>query len=137
MAPLFPGAADLGLLGLRAALGVLLAAHGHPKLFKDFKGTAKFVGSLGFRPAGFWAFMLGGAEFFGGLALVLGFATRPAALMLTGSMLVALYHNILVWKQPFKKGGELDLLVLAGLVLLLLAGAGAYGFDAALGWPLS
>jgi putative oxidoreductase len=136
MPGLFPAAADLGLLALRAALGVLLAAHGHPKLFKDFKGTRKFVGSLGFRPAGFWAFMLGSAEFFGGLALVLGFSTRAAALMLTASMLVALYMNAIAWKKPFKGGWELDLLIIASLLLLLLAGAGAYSFDAALGWPL-
>ena len=80
-----------------------------------------------------------GVEFFGGLALMLGLVTRPAAVMLAGTMVVALAtaaipeHRIHVdWN------GLLDLLYLPELLLLLIlgwlavAGAGRASIDYAL-----
>jgi len=77
-----------------------------------------------------------GVEFFGGLALMLGLLMRPAAVMLAGTMVVALAtaaipeHNIHAnWK------GLLDFLYLPELLLLLLlgwlavAGAGRASLD--------
>jgi putative oxidoreductase len=133
MAVLFAGADDIGLLLLRAVLGIVFIAHGLPK-FRGFAGTVKFVGSLGFRPAVAWAFLLAFAEFGGGIMLLAGLASRLAAALLIPSMLVALYHNVAVWRKPFKGGWELDLTLLAGLAAVLLLGAGAYSADAVLGW---
>lgn len=77
-----------------------------------------------------------GVEFLGGLALMLGLAMRPAAVMLAGTMVVALFtaaipeHNIHGnWK------GLLDFLYLPELLLLLIlgwlavAGAGRASLD--------
>ena len=127
---------DLVSIPLRIVLGILFAVHGHPKLFKEFKGTAKFLKGIGFRPPAFWAAVLGVTEFFGGLALLLGFATRVAAALLIIAMLVALYFNAFKWKKPFKGGYEFDLLLIAGLLTLLLLGAGPISIDAMLGWTL-
>lgn len=62
-------------------------------------------------------------EFFGGLALMLGLAMRPAAVMLAGTMVVAIitaaipeHHIAATWK------GLLDFLYLPELLLLLLLG---------------
>ena len=52
---------------LRIVLGVVFVAHGYPKLFKNFSGTAGWFDSIGFRPGKFWALVAGGVEFFGGL----------------------------------------------------------------------
>lgn len=75
-------------------------------------------------------------EFFGGLALMLGLATRPAAVMLAGTMVVAIataaipeHHIHANWR------GVLDFLYLPELLLLLLlgwlavAGAGRLSVD--------
>ena len=71
---------------LRVPVGLILAAHGAQKLFGWFggyglEGTGQWMASLGLEPGYLMALMAGVAEFFGGLALVLGLLTRPAALV--------------------------------------------------------
>jgi len=107
---------------LRIILGLIFIIHGYPKLFKDFKGTAKFLGGLNFKPAKFWAFILGFVEFFGGISILTGVFTRIFATLLIISMLVATYFNIFVWKKKFSGGYEFDLLIIAGLLTLILLG---------------
>lgn len=123
-------------LPLRILLGILFIYHGYPKLFKDFKGTTKFLKKLGFAPASFWAFVLGFVEFFGGLAILLGLLTRIGAGLLIISMLVAFYHVKFKWKKPFQGGYELDLLIIASLITLFLLGAGNLSFDSMMAWML-
>lgn len=134
MASLFPG---LETLALRLALGAIFIVHGYPKLFKDFKGTTSLVKSLGFKPATFWAFMLAVTEFFGGILLVVGLASRVASAFLLVSMLVATWAKIVVWKVPFSKGHETgweyDAIILAGLVAVLLLGSGNWSVDVIVG----
>ena len=77
--------AGLAALILRVPVGLILAAHGAQKLFGWFGGnglvgTAQWLSSMGMEPGLLMAVLAGGAEFFGGLALVLGLMTRPAAL---------------------------------------------------------
>ncbi len=123
---------------LRVVLGIEFLAHGYPKLFKQFKGTADFLAGLGFKPGVFWALVLGVTEFFGGLALLAGFASRVAAGLLIVSMLVATYLKIFKWKVPFAKqneaGWEWDWLILGGLVALFLLGSGPWSVDQVVGW---
>mgnify|MGYP006430465649 CR=1 FL=1 len=72
-------------LPLRFGLGIVMAAHGSQKLFGSFggyglQGTAGFFeNSLGMKPGILFAALAGGTEFFGGLLLIIGLATRPAA----------------------------------------------------------
>ncbi len=85
---------------VRIITGLLLIPHGAQKLFGWFgghglEGTGQFFSSaLGMNPGMLWAGLAGGVEFFGGLALVLGLFTRPAALAVAVVMGVALTTHI-------------------------------------------
>src|SRR6188472_1848445 len=85
--------AGFGTLALRIPVGIIFAAHGAQKLFGAFggyglEGTGQFMASLGLTPGYLMALLAGGAEFFGGVALVAGFLVRPAAAALAFTMLV-------------------------------------------------
>jgi uncharacterized membrane protein YphA (DoxX/SURF4 family) len=71
----------------------------------------------------------------GAIALLFGFLTQYAALGLFIIMLGALYFKIKVWKKKFSEAGgwEIDLIILAGLFLLLVSGAGRCSLDALFG----
>src|SRR2546422_4767897 len=87
--------ADLGLLALRVALGLVFLAHGTQKAFgafggPGFAGATGFIGSLGFRPARFWAALAVGGELAAGLLYLLGLLTPLASLLVLGTMAVAI-----------------------------------------------
>lgn len=122
----------LAPLILRFLLGAAFMAHGWPKLFKaDARsGFSGWLESLGFRPGVFWGLVVGVVEFFGGAALVLGFATQIAAILIAVNMLVAMYK--VKWGKvgyTAQGGWELDLIYLAVAVSLVLSGAGAWSLD--------
>src|SRR3954468_1705591 len=74
---------------LRIALGVLFLAHAGLKIFVFTPaGTAQFFGSLGL--PGFLAYAVILAEVAGGLALIVGFHARWAALALIPILLGAI-----------------------------------------------
>ena len=81
-------------LALRIPAGIILAAHGAQKLFAWFggyglEGTGQFMASQGLEPGYLMALLAGSAEFFGGIALILGLLVRPAAAVSAFTMLVA------------------------------------------------
>lgn len=130
--------ADWAPLALRVVLASVFIAHGYPKLFKDFAGTSGFLSGLGFKPGAFWAVILGFSEFFGGIALLLGAASRVAVSLLIVSMTVATLTKIIKWKMPFTKSDgqswEFDLLLVASLITLFLLGSGNFSVDQMMGW---
>ena len=80
-------------LALRIPIGIILMAHGSQKLFGWFgggglAGTAQWMESIGLAPGYLMALLSGSAEFFGGLALVVGLLARPAALALTVTLVL-------------------------------------------------
>ncbi len=82
--------AGLAPLALRLPVGIIFIAHGAQKLFGWFggyglEGTGQWLGSIGLAPGYLMAVLAGGAEFFGGLALVLGLLVRPAAAALAAA----------------------------------------------------
>jgi putative oxidoreductase len=86
----------LEALVLRFPIGLILAAHGSQKLFAWFggyglDGTGQWMASVGLNPGFMMALLAGSAEFFGGVALMLGLLTRPAAIVNALTMLVALF----------------------------------------------
>lgn len=88
--------AGYGLTILRIIVGLTFAAHGSQKLFGLFggpglEGMGQWMESLGMTPGYLLALLAGSAEFFGGLALVIGLLVRPAALALSVTMLVAIF----------------------------------------------
>jgi len=122
---------------LRLVLGLTMAAHGAQKLFGWFggyglQGTAGFFAEqLGMKPGIFWAALAGGGEFFGGLLLILGLATRFAALNTAVVMLVAI---VTVHSSAFflPAGMEFALSLLAMSVALIISGGGALSADSKL-----
>ena len=85
---------------IRAITGLILMPHGAQKLFGWFggyglEGTGQyFAGTLGMEPGFFWALVAGLIEFFGGLALLIGFLTRPAALAVSVFLAVAVTFHL-------------------------------------------
>jgi putative oxidoreductase len=134
---------SIGLLLLRIAVGLTLAAHGSQKLFGWFggsgvDGTARAMEHLGFVPGRRSAVMAGLTEAGGGILLALGAATPVAAAVLLGVMVVAMVSAHL--KQGFfVSQGGFEYPLLLGLAALSVAftGPGPLSVDAALGFDLS
>ncbi|MEK7077245.1 MAG: DoxX family protein [Patescibacteria group bacterium] len=118
---------DWALLIARVALGILLLAHGFPKL-KDLKGTGEWMGSVGFKPGILRATVAALVEFLGGLMLIAGLFVQAVALLLAVQFVV-----ILIWKlfarHKFIGDVELDLVILALVLILLTSGAGMFSLD--------
>ncbi|ERS88261.1 DoxX family protein [Marinobacter sp. EVN1] len=122
-------------LALRVPVGLILAAHGAQKLFGWFggyglEGTGQWLASIGLEPGYLMALLAGGAEFFGGLALVLGLLTRPAAVVAAFTMLVAIFA-VHIGNGLFmaNNGYEYALTLFAATVALAIQGAGRFAVD--------
>ncbi|HBX37982.1 MAG TPA: DoxD-like family protein [Pseudohongiella sp.] len=130
--------AGLAALVLRVPVGIILVAHGAQKLFGWFggyglEGTGQFMSSLGLEPGYLMALLAGSAEFFGGLALILGLLTRPAALVSAFTMVVALFSaHIGNGLFMSNNGYEYALTLLAATLALAIQGAGTLSLDSAL-----
>ncbi len=127
--------ATLAPLALRLPLGIIFSAHGAQKLFGWFggyglEGTGQFMASMGLNPGVLMAALAGSAEFFGGIALIIGLLTRPAAAVLAFTMLVALLsvhlHNGLFMAS---NGYEFALALLAASISLVISGGGRLSLD--------
>lgn len=129
---------SLATLALRIPTGIIFAAHGAQKLFGLFggyglEGTGQWMDSIGLAPGHLMALLAGSAEFFGGLALILGLLLRPAALVLAVTMLVALVKVHLANGLFMANNGyEYALTLLAVSMSLVLSGAGGASLDRAL-----
>ena len=130
-------------LALRLPIGIIFAAHGAQKLFGWFggyglEGTAGWMDSIGLSPGMLMALLAGAAEYFGGLALIVGLLTRPAAAALAAAMLVAIFavhfENGLFMAN---NGYEFGLALLAASVSLLFSGAGKLSVDELLAGKLN
>ena len=115
------------LLGLRLVLGAIMIVHGYHKVFGGFHHHMEMVGSLGI--PSWMAYLSAGAEFFGGIAVVLGLFTRCFSLALVIEMGVA------IWKVHFKNGltgptgYEFPLSLAAIAFALVCFGGGPWGFN--------
>jgi len=115
---------------LRVVLGIIFIVHGYPKLFKAYSQTVQFFESISIKPAKFWVFVVGAVEFFGGIALIVGFLTQIAAALIAINMLVAtIYVKKIKFKKGLVDGYEFDLILLAAALALLFLGPGAFSID--------
>lgn len=125
---------------LRVVLGVVFFAHGAQLMLGWFGGFGLhdsmqlFTGTLHI-PAPL-ALLAICTEFFGGLALLLGFLTRLAAIGIGIDMIVAIimvhrqYGFFMNWYGTQKgEGYEYHTLVIAMTIYLLIEGAGALSVD--------
>lgn len=127
--------AGIAALVLRVPLGIILVAHGAQKLFGWFggyglEGTAQWMASIGLAPGFLMALLAGSAEFFGGLALIVGLLARPAAALSAFTMLVAIFsvhisHGLFMSNN----GYEFALSLLAASLALSIQGAGTFSLD--------
>lgn len=127
--------AGFSALVLRIPVAIIFIAHGAQKLFGAFggyglEGTGQWMESIDLAPGFIMALLAGSAEFFGGLFLLLGLLTRPAAIALAGTMVVAIFsvhfENGLFMAN---NGYEFGLALLAASVSLGFSGAGKVAID--------
>lgn len=127
--------AGFGALALRVPISIIFIAHGAQKLFGVFggyglEGTGQWMESIGLAPGFLMALLAGSAEFFGGIFLLLGVLTRPTAIALAGTMIVAIFsvhfENGLFMSN---NGYEFALALLAASVSLAFSGSGKVAID--------
>ncbi|MEK6983277.1 MAG: DoxX family protein [Nanoarchaeota archaeon] len=112
---------------LRLVVGVIFLYHGYLKLFVPggFVGTVDFFTKIGIIMPNISALVVAVAEFFGGLFLILGMLTKWSSLVLMVNMLVAFFMVHLKNGFLVSNGGyEFVLSILAGLIVILVNGAG-------------
>ncbi|MEV5514705.1 DoxX family membrane protein [Streptomyces flaveolus] len=128
-----PHAYDVGLLVLRLALGLTIAAHGAQKLFGWFgggglEGTGQFFTMSGYPSGKAMAVVAGLTETLGGLGLLFGLLTPLAGAAVLGTMINALAVK---WGGGFfaPEGVEYEVLLAAGAAGLALTGPGRLAVD--------
>jgi putative oxidoreductase len=126
--------ADAVLLCGRILLGVIFVRSGFPKIF-DIAAVAATFPPRGL-PA-FMAYISAPFEFFGGLALIFGFATRYVAVGFAIFVLVATFSSHRYWDFPAAQqvaqasNFYKNMAILGGIFFLFVIGPGGLSID---GW---
>jgi putative oxidoreductase len=138
LAGLYDKLACLAYPIVRIASGLFLMPHGAQKLFGyaggDIKATAGFFAKQGLEPALPLAYLVGTAEFFGGLCIAIGFLTRPAAA--AAAILLGVAALKVHWSAGFfaaKGGYEFALLWCLMAVAIFCRGGGPFSVDRRIG----
>jgi len=119
---------SIGLAVLRVAVAAVFINHGRQKLFVyGFAGVTGAFTQMGVPLPGVMGPLIGLLEFFGGIALVVGFLTRLLGVAFALDMLGAI---LLVQLKKGFSGYELEFLLLAASVALFLTGGGRFSVDA-------
>lgn len=124
----------LSLAG-RVLLAMIFVLAGPGKLANP-AGTAAYMASSGLPANHLLAQAVGAFELLAGLALIIGFQTRWAALALAGFTLVASFIFHAFWAMPAEQQMMQQLLFMknialaGGLLVLAAHGAGALSLDA-------
>jgi len=107
---------------LRIVAGFLFLWHGSQKLF-DIPHTDNTM-------APYIVYIAGPVEFFGGLLVMLGLLTRPAAFICSGEMAVAYWHvHGLHALLPIVNRGELAMLYCFLFLYIVARGPGRFSLD--------
>ena len=118
----------LALLVMRLVLATVMIAHGSPKVFGGMPRFQTIVTGIGF-PA-WMAYIAAGTEFLGGILVLLGIWTRPAAFAITIDLAVAIIkvHAKSGLRGP--GGFEFPLSLVTIAFALIFFGAGPISLDA-------
>ncbi len=130
---------DTGLLIIRLIIGLTFAAHGTQKLFGWFGGhgivgTGGWFESIGMKPGKALAITAGLAELIGGLLFAGGVFLWIAALLIIGSMLVAIVkvHGANGYWVT-QNGYEYNMALIVIALGVAMIGAGDYSLAALIG----
>jgi len=134
-----------GPVPIRLIIGVGFIYHGFIKLFTSVghENFLRLLNEIGVPLSGVISWVIGGLEFFGGIAIILGAFMTITNILLLLNMAVAMFWvnlpngfdlmNVTVMIEAGPKFGvpglEINLLYIAGLVSMLLTGAGNYSVD--------
>lgn len=127
-----PAYPDLALLVLRLALGIIVLAHGAQKVFQfGLAGTGQSFAGMGVPLGEIAGPVVGIIELVGGIAIIVGVATRVFAVLVAITMAVATFlvhggNGIFAADGGF----ELTLILGAAALALALASAGRFSVDA-------
>ena len=111
---------DIAFMGMRAAIGVIFILHGSGKFGPGFVGF--LTGPLGL-PAEM-QIPIALAETVPGILLIFGVLTRISASLLSIVMLGAIFYVKEASSITGERGVELDLILLASCLVLIVAGPG-------------
>jgi putative oxidoreductase len=133
------GAAGYAPLVVRVLAGVIMFAHGWQKFQGGPANFGGFLSQLGVPAPELIAYVVTFVELVGGALLIVGLLSRLCALLLTIDLAVAILLvkvNIGFLSPPQSQlpGAELDLALIAGFLVVLLAGPGRLSVDQALGY---
>jgi len=123
---------DWGILVLRLGIGIMFVAHGLQMALGLFggpgvKGFSGMLSGLGFFPAIFWSYVASYAVLAGGLLLIAGMQTRPAAALLLIFILTAAIKVHLSKGFFLANGGfEYTFVIAAACLALILLGPGKF-----------
>ena len=128
---------DFVMLCGRILIGWIFIRSGYGKLF-DIAGVGATFPARGLQA--WMAYISVPAEFFGGLAILLGFATRYAAVVIFVFTLVATFSSHRYWdftEVAVRRAQETNfyknIAILGGISILFAAGAGGWSIDRLLG----
>lgn len=121
---------------LRVAVGVFMIHNGMDKLADIDSFSMAYVQVIGLPFPTFFSYVAAYTELIGAPLVALGLFTRPAALGLFSTMLVAMYHHILV------AGFSIPYLELSGVyascfLFFLVNGGGLFSLDALIAGQIS
>jgi uncharacterized membrane protein YphA (DoxX/SURF4 family) len=114
---------DWILLLIRVVLAAVMIYYGWPKM-RDLKSNASDFVHMGFTPGIFWGTLIAVLEFFGGLAILVGFYAELAAALFAFQMLVGTFWKLKI-KKPFSDYSY-DVQLFAMCLVVMHQGAGAY-----------
>ncbi len=118
----------VALLLLRLAMGVIFIHYGYPKLFVHPRSSVAWFAQHGF--PGYFAYLSGVLELFGGLMLIAGLFTRIAGLLLAVEMAVALWRVHRLFADPLAvQNYQFPLMMGVAALAVAAVGAGALSFD--------
>jgi putative oxidoreductase len=128
---------EWGIVPVRIVLGYIFLDSGFGKWRRGISGTGNWFAGMGFPFPQATARLVATLELVGGILLIAGFAVHWIAIPLAGNMVVAAFTQKFKLGAPFQggdvQGYELDVLMVAAAVTLVLGGAGPFSIDATLG----
>ena len=110
---------DVVFMGLRSAIGVIFILHG---MMKFNPGFANFLGNMGL-PAEM-QIPIALAEVVPGILIIIGVLSRFSAALLSIVMVGAIFHVKGAQSITGDSGVELDLILLAASLVIMIAGPG-------------